>query len=152
MHDDIENRSILIFTLFSIQRIDGRDVKGLNLKWLRSKLGIVSQEPVLFDCSIRDNIAYGIDQEERNVFEDDIINAAKSANIHHFISTLPKVWFVFIILFYYIDDVLTNLEYSAFDNVVHIKELSPVQQGRVDVHSTLPKFYFTLNPLAHSTH
>ena len=69
--------------------IDGKDVKELNLKWLRSQIGIVSQEPVLFDLSVRDNIAYG--ETTRNVSNKEVEEAAKSANIHPFISSLPKV-------------------------------------------------------------
>ena len=69
--------------------IDGNDVKELNLKWLRSQIGIVSQEPVLFDLSIRDNIAYG--DTTRNVSDKEVEEAAKAANIHPFILSLPKV-------------------------------------------------------------
>ena len=69
--------------------IDGNDVKALNLKWLRSQIGIVSQEPVLFDLSIRDNIAYG--DTTRNVSDKEVEEAARSANIHQFISSLPQV-------------------------------------------------------------
>lgn len=59
------------------------------LDTLRSKLGLVSQEPVLFDRTIAENIAYG------NNFRDDvpmqeIIEASKKANIHNFISSLPQ--------------------------------------------------------------
>ncbi|CAB3983659.1 Multidrug resistance 1 [Paramuricea clavata] len=68
--------------------IDGKDVKSLNVSWLRRQIGIVSQEPVLFNCSIRDNIAYG--DISREISEEEIENAAKAANIHDFISTLPK--------------------------------------------------------------
>ena len=53
-------------------------------------VGIVSQEPVLFDLSIRDNIAYG-DNSRDDIPIDEIIQAAKNANIHDFIQTLPKV-------------------------------------------------------------
>ena len=52
-------------------------------------MGLVSQEPILFDCSIADNIAYG--DNSRNVGMDEIIKAAKDANIHNFITTLPEV-------------------------------------------------------------
>ena len=70
--------------------IDGHDVKELNLRWLRSKIGIVSQEPVLFDLSIRENIAYG--DTTRTVSDREIEEAARSANIHDFISKLPEVY------------------------------------------------------------
>lgn len=62
---------------------------SLNLHWLRSQMGIVSQEPILFDTSIADNIAYG--DNSRKVTMNEIIDAAKLANIHDFISTLPEV-------------------------------------------------------------
>ena len=61
-------------------------MKKLNLKWLRSQIGVVSQEPVLFDTSIAENIRYG--REEAT--EEDIIEAAKKANAHNFISALPN--------------------------------------------------------------
>lgn len=61
----------------------------LKLGSLRKQLGIVSQEPVLFDRTIADNIAYG--DNEREVEMSDIIEAAKQANIHEFISSLPLV-------------------------------------------------------------
>ncbi|KAK0070339.1 multidrug resistance protein 1A, partial [Biomphalaria pfeifferi] len=63
------------------------DVRTLNLKWLRSQIGIVSQEPVLFDRSIAENIAYG--DNSRLVTMDEIILAARGANIHEFIKSLP---------------------------------------------------------------
>ena len=53
-------------------------------------VGFVSQEPVLFDMSIRDNIAYG-DNSRCNISLDEIIRAAQNANIHDFIQTLPDV-------------------------------------------------------------
>ncbi|XP_073754842.1 phosphatidylcholine translocator ABCB4 isoform X3 [Callorhinus ursinus] len=67
--------------------LDGQEAKKLNIQWLRAHLGIVSQEPVLFDCSIAENIAYG--DNSRVVSQDEIVNAAKAANIHPFIETLP---------------------------------------------------------------
>ena len=51
-------------------------------------MGLVSQEPVLFDRTIAENIAYG--DNERAITMTEIIEAAKSANIHEFISKLPK--------------------------------------------------------------
>ncbi|XP_035227940.1 ATP-dependent translocase ABCB1-like isoform X2 [Stegodyphus dumicola] len=67
--------------------IDGFDVKCLNLKFLRSLIAIVSQEPVLFNCSIKENIMYAI---EDSVSQTDIENAAQAANIHDFIMQLPQ--------------------------------------------------------------
>uniref|UniRef100_A0A8C0RDZ9 ATP binding cassette subfamily B member 1 n=1 Tax=Canis lupus familiaris TaxID=9615 RepID=A0A8C0RDZ9_CANLF len=68
--------------------IDGKEIKHLNVQWLRAHLGIVSQEPILFDCSIAENIAYG--DNSRVVSHEEIMQAAKEANIHHFIETLPE--------------------------------------------------------------
>nr|CAD7571680.1 unnamed protein product [Timema californicum] len=67
--------------------LDERDISSLTMSSLRSQLGIVSQEPVLFDRTIADNIAYG--DNNREVSMDEIIQAAKEANIHTFISSLP---------------------------------------------------------------
>lgn len=61
----------------------------MNLQHLRKHIGFVTQEPVLFNCSIKDNIAYGID--DREVTMDEIIDVATKANIHSFITTLAQV-------------------------------------------------------------
>ena len=57
--------------------------------WVRQQLGLVSQEPVLFDLTIRENIAYG--DNLRRVSQSEIEAAARKANIHDFIDTLPNV-------------------------------------------------------------
>ncbi|RUS91669.1 hypothetical protein EGW08_000642 [Elysia chlorotica] len=67
--------------------LDNYGIKDLNIEWLRSQIGLVSQEPILFDRSIADNIAYG--DNSRTVSMDEIIQAAKSANIHNFVQSLP---------------------------------------------------------------
>ena len=64
-------------------------MKDLQLGWLRSNFGIVSQEPVLFDRSIADNIRYGDNSRWASI--DEVIAAAKKANIHSFIEGLPQV-------------------------------------------------------------
>lgn len=69
------------------QLIDGKEIKQLNVQWLRAHMGIVSQEPILFDCSIGENIAYG--DNSRVVSQEEIERAAKEANIHPFIEMLP---------------------------------------------------------------
>jgi ABC-type multidrug transport system fused ATPase/permease subunit len=71
--------------------VDGKDVKDLNINWLRSQMGIVTQEPILFAVTLAENIAYG--DNSRVVPMEEVVAAAKSANIHSFILTLPSVSF-----------------------------------------------------------
>jgi ATP-binding cassette subfamily B (MDR/TAP) protein 1 len=66
--------------------LDGRDVKTLNVKWLRSQIGMVSQEPVLFATSIFENIAMG----GNDVTREEAIEACKLSNAHNFIMSLPE--------------------------------------------------------------
>ncbi|XP_061370011.1 ABC transporter B family member 9-like [Gastrolobium bilobum] len=67
--------------------LDGVDIKMFRLSWLRQQMGLVGQEPILFNESIRANIAYG---KEGGATEDEIIVAAQAANAHGFISSLPN--------------------------------------------------------------
>ncbi len=67
--------------------LDGVDIRKLKLSWLRQQMGLVSQEPVLFNENIRANIAYG---SGGNATEEEIIAATKAANAHKFISSLPQ--------------------------------------------------------------
>ncbi|XP_077229781.1 ABC transporter B family member 9-like [Tasmannia lanceolata] len=67
--------------------LDGVEIQKLKLTWLRQQMGLVSQEPVLFNETIRANICYG---KQGDVTEDEIIAAAKAANAHPFISGLPQ--------------------------------------------------------------
>ena len=69
--------------------VDGNDVQEFNLRWLRRQISIVSQEPSLLSGSIADNIRYGA--LFKDVTDEDVIAAAKAANIHDFIITLPDV-------------------------------------------------------------
>ncbi len=66
--------------------LDGIDTKDIKLKSLREAVGIVSQSVFLFDGTIRENIMYG----KRNATNEEIVHAAKCANIHDFIMTLEK--------------------------------------------------------------
>ncbi|XP_008784383.2 ABC transporter B family member 19 [Phoenix dactylifera] len=66
--------------------VDGKDIRRLNLKSLRLKIGLVQQEPVLFAASIFENIAYGKDRAT----EEEVIEAARAANVHGFVSVLPE--------------------------------------------------------------
>ena len=74
---------------FGDLQLDGTDIRDLNTSWLRQQISLVSQEPVLFDMSIADNIRYGANFRE--VTDEEVQEAAKSANIHNFIVTLPQV-------------------------------------------------------------
>ncbi|XP_047122153.1 ATP-dependent translocase ABCB1-like [Schistocerca piceifrons] len=66
--------------------LDGHDIRSLNVGWLRSQIGVVGQEPVLFQTTVEENIRYGRD----GCTKEDIVNAAKMANAHAFISKLPQ--------------------------------------------------------------
>ncbi|TYJ37519.1 hypothetical protein E1A91_A05G381800v1 [Gossypium mustelinum] len=65
--------------------LDGRDLKLYNLRWLRNHLGLVQQEPIIFSTTIRENIIYA----RHNASESEMKEAARIANAHHFISSLP---------------------------------------------------------------
>merc|ERR1719362_969649 len=76
---DLENGKI---------EIENENIEALNLPWLRSKLGLVSQEPVLFDRTIAENIQYG--DNEREVSMDEVVECSRRANIHNFVNALPS--------------------------------------------------------------
>jgi ABC-type multidrug transport system fused ATPase/permease subunit len=67
--------------------LDGTDISQLNVGWLRSHVGVVGQEPVLFAATIRENIRYG----QKDATQQEIEQAAQEANAHDFISRLPEV-------------------------------------------------------------
>ncbi len=67
-------------------RIDGIDIRDVSIRELRKRIAIVTQEPILFNDSIRNNIAYG----NAEAGDAEIFRAAEAAYIHDFISTLPK--------------------------------------------------------------
>jgi len=80
----------LILRLYDVDSgvisLDGVDVRSLDPRWLRSQVGFVSQDPVLFSCSIKDNISYGKPEASDNEIDD----AARNANIYDFIMSLPN--------------------------------------------------------------
>ena len=89
MHNILSIISVLyveswLFLLFQVC-VGGKDIRTLNIKWLRSHVGVVSQEPVLFDTTIAENIRFG----KEDATMDDIYNAARKANAHDFIAQLP---------------------------------------------------------------
>ena len=65
--------------------IDSQDIRNATISSLRSKIALVSQEPILFDDTVRENICYG----KKSASDDEIVSAAKSAAAHEFISELP---------------------------------------------------------------
>lgn len=67
----------------------------MNLKWLRSHIGVVSQEPILFATTIADNISYG----REGATMDEIIEVAKKANAHNFISQFPQASIGYLMLY-----------------------------------------------------
>lgn len=67
-------------------RIDGVDIRTLQLKWIRGKMGLVSQEHALFGTSIKENIIFG----KPNATMDEVVAAAMAANAHNFIRQLPE--------------------------------------------------------------
>ncbi|XP_049873104.1 ATP-dependent translocase ABCB1-like [Pectinophora gossypiella] len=66
--------------------IDGHDVREVSVRWLRAQVGLVGQEPVLFNTTVRENIRYG----REDASDADIEAAARQANAHQFITKLPK--------------------------------------------------------------
>jgi len=74
--------------------LGGHDIQTLNLKWLRRQMSLVSQEPVLFNCSIRSNIEHGLigteyEEAGKEKKSELVVQAAKMANAHDFINRLP---------------------------------------------------------------
>ncbi|CAM0908393.1 unnamed protein product [Alopecurus aequalis] len=67
--------------------LDGVEINKFNINWLRDQMGLVSQEPLLFNDTIRANISYGKDGE---VTEEELLAAAKASNAHEFVSSLPQ--------------------------------------------------------------
>lgn len=66
--------------------LDGENLRNLDLTWLRDNIGVVSQEPILFGTTIYENIRYG----RQNATKEEIEKAARKANAHKFISSLPN--------------------------------------------------------------
>nr|GEX91315.1 ABC transporter B family member 15-like [Tanacetum cinerariifolium] len=68
--------------------VDGVRIDKLRLKWLRSQMGLVSQEPALFATTIKENILFG----KEDATMEEVIEAAKASNAHNFISQLPQAY------------------------------------------------------------
>lgn len=86
--------------------MDGENIKNLRLEWLRSQIGLVTQEPALLSLSVRDNISYG----RSNATNEQIEEAAKIAHAHTLISSLEKGYDtqVFIYFFPFFSEFLTS--------------------------------------------
>ena len=69
-----------------IVTLDGNDLRTLQVKWLRSQIGMVGQEPVLFSTTILENVMMG----KENATKKEAIKACIAANAHSFISGLPQ--------------------------------------------------------------
>jgi len=67
-------------------KIDGQDIKALDVSWLRAQIGIVSQEPILISSTIEENIKYG----RESASSEEIASSAKSANAWEFIQRFPE--------------------------------------------------------------
>ncbi|KAG0368368.1 Multidrug resistance protein 1 [Mortierella sp. AD032] len=70
--------------------MDGVEIKDWNVTYLRDTVGVVSQEPVLFNATIRQNIAYGIRKDQAQPTDKEIEAACRLSNAHDFISKLPE--------------------------------------------------------------
>jgi ATP-binding cassette subfamily B (MDR/TAP) protein 1 len=68
--------------------LDGKDVSSLNIRDYRSHIALVSQEPVLYSGTIRENIMLGTEAE---IGEEEVVNACKDANIYDFIVSSPNL-------------------------------------------------------------
>ena len=103
--------------MFQIQ-IDGIEIEELNLKWLREQIGLVSQEPVLFGCTIKENIEYG----RIGVTDEEIEEAIDNANAREFITKLPEVWKQGTFIF---SPNAIFIKHFVFTHLQHIQELLP---------------------------
>lgn len=63
-------------------KVDGVDIRDLDVHWYRQQTALVSQEPVIYSGTIRDNILFG----KQNATENEVVEAAMAANAHEFIS------------------------------------------------------------------
>jgi len=94
--------------------LDGNDLRLVEPNWVRSQIGLVSQEPTLLSYTIGDNIRYG--DNSRFVSMDEVVQAARTANIHDFIMSLP-------------DQYDTELSTSAYSS----SQLSGGQRQRIAI-------------------
>ncbi len=70
--------------------LDGNDIRRLDLNWLRRQIGYVQQEPQLFGLTIRQNVRYGILENEQSITDEQVHEACRKANAHDFIQEWPN--------------------------------------------------------------
>lgn len=87
--------------------IDGVNLKNFQVKWIREQIGLVSQEPILFTTTIRENIAYG----KEGATDEEITTAITLANAKNFIDKLPQVYIYIYIANSYMSDSCYRLVY-----------------------------------------
>lgn len=98
--------------------LDGIHIETIQLRWLREKIGLVSQEPILFATSIKDNILFG----KECASLEEVISAAKAANAHEFISQLPDGYDSQVSLFTLF--CLSAYLISLFQEAVHSRKMT----------------------------
>ena len=92
IQERVKERTVKLAILYLPEKVNGKvliddvDIKDYNVAWLRQRIGVVSQEPVLFDMSIRENLKLGND----DVTDEDLKNALEQANAWNFVSQLPN--------------------------------------------------------------
>ena len=118
----------------------------MNIQWLRSQIGLVSQEPILFNTTILENIQLG-QVNNGDVKKGDVVNAATLANIHDRIECFPNVCFEAIFL--YFKNVTRNIHFKKYDTIVGEKgiQVSGGERQRIAIGKKFLKiprrhFYF----------
>lgn len=114
--------------------LDGHDIKQFNIRWLRSLMGFVQQQPVIFNISIRDNITYG----DQLFTQQQIEHAARMANIHDFIISLPQVEFGNFRFFFVVISLFNRIR--VMKHYVDKKEINYL----VDKNNEVNRFFFTI--------
>mmetsp|Transcript_39931 Transcript_39931/g.81516 ORF Transcript_39931/g.81516 Transcript_39931/m.81516 type:complete len:728 (-) Transcript_39931:293-2476(-) len=69
-------------------KIDGNDIRSLDLKWMRQHIGFVQQEPQLFGMTVGENVCYGVDRDD--VTDDEVEAVCREANAHDFVARWPQ--------------------------------------------------------------
>ncbi|KAI9180750.1 hypothetical protein LWI28_007840 [Acer negundo] len=119
--------------------LDGIKIQNLQLKWFRQQMGLQSQEPMLFNDTIRANIAYG---KEGNATETEILAASELANAHKFISSLHQVQTSsYVQVISYFSYLIVRFKMQGYDTLVGEQgvQLSGGQKQRVAIARAIVK-------------